>query len=440
MTWPVLRSRSARIAIALSLLGLIAWAAAAAIERSGDHSAHSKIVAADERSGEQGEQKGVFRTATGEVAIHLELSTQRLIGLRTRTLSPFTLRPEVAAYGVLQEDPSRTFTVRAPISGVLQAPEDGRWPNLGEVLPDDAVVGAIAPRVVPVERIDLVSRLATAQADIASTTASLTAAKAALARARTLNADDKIVSDRVLQDAVARVAAKEAQLKAAIESERLIAAALQAVTGPTGPKQLQVDRGGTVIAVFAQPGEAIEKGQPVVQVGRFDTLLAKVVVPSGVIVSGDAPARVSVIGREDHPLPGESIALVAVDPRTQGETALVRVREAGFPLRPGEAVTAYLAAPGKLVAGVVIPRQAIVRYEGKAWAYVKTASETFVQREVPTDHPVAGGWFVSAGFKPGDRVVTVAAEIVLSEELKAQIPSGEGGESAEQEEREEHER
>lgn len=207
----------------------------------------------------------------------------------------------------------------------------------------------------------------------------------------------------------------------------------------TQPMPLVADRGGTVIDVLAQPDEAIENGQPVLRVARFDTILAKVVVPSADPVSDNASARVIVIGHEDHPLSGESIALIAVDPRTQGQTVLIRLRADGFALRPGQAVTAYLTAPGAPISGVVIPRTAIVRYAGKAWVYVRTTRETFVQREVPTDHPVDGGWFAATGFKPGDRIVTVAAETVLSEELKAQIPSAEEGESAEQQEQERRE-
>ena len=50
-------------------------------------------------------------------------------------------------------------------------------------------------------RFTLSDRLATARAEVESSTAALAAARAALDRARTLNADDKNVSDRVMQEA-----------------------------------------------------------------------------------------------------------------------------------------------------------------------------------------------------------------------------------------------
>jgi hypothetical protein len=60
-------------------------------------------------------------------------------------------------------------------------------------------VGLIEPRLAPSDRITLSDRLAAAQGEVESGRAALAAAQAALIRARTLNADDKNISDRVLQ-------------------------------------------------------------------------------------------------------------------------------------------------------------------------------------------------------------------------------------------------
>jgi hypothetical protein len=89
------------------------------------------------------------------------------------------------------------------------------WPNTGDVLADRFMAGQIEPRLPPTDRITLRDRLATAKAEVESSTAALAAARAALDRARTLNADDKNVSDRVMQEAEARVAAEQARLTAA---------------------------------------------------------------------------------------------------------------------------------------------------------------------------------------------------------------------------------
>jgi multidrug efflux pump subunit AcrA (membrane-fusion protein) len=71
-----------------------------------------------------------------------------------------------------------------------------------------------------------------------------------------------------------------------------------------------------------------------------------------------------------------------------------------------------------------MPRAAIVRLHGQAWAYVQTDEQTFIRRQVPLDQPAEGGWFIPGGFEPGERVVVGGAQVLLSEELKSQIHVG----------------
>ena len=40
--------------------------------------------------------------------------------MKTEPLTAATRQPETVAYGVLQEDPAQTFTLRAPVAGVLR--------------------------------------------------------------------------------------------------------------------------------------------------------------------------------------------------------------------------------------------------------------------------------------------------------------------------------
>jgi hypothetical protein len=54
--------------------------------------------------------------------------------------------------------------------------------------------------------------------------------------------------------------------------------------------------------------------------------------------------------------------------------------------------------------------------EGKAWAYVQTAPNQFSRRELATDAPVDNGYFASAGFAAGTKVVSRGAQTLLSEE------------------------
>jgi len=89
-------------------------------------------------------------------------------------------------------------------------------------------------------------------------------------------------------------------------------------------------------------------------------------------------------------------------------------------LAPGAAVSAFLTLPGEPVSGVLAPREAIVRFNGAAWVYLQTSPTTFQRTEISLDKPLENGWFVRAGLKPQDKIITVGAQQLLSEERKGQ--------------------
>ncbi|MGH7973005.1 MAG: hypothetical protein ACREIC_30175, partial [Limisphaerales bacterium] len=80
--------------------------------------------------------------------------------------------------------------------------------------------------------------------------------------------------------------------------------------------------------------------------------------------------------------------------------------------------------PGQPLRGVVVPEAAVVRAAEKTWVYVQTDATHFTRRSVGQEHPVADGWFVTAGVLPNDRVVSTGAQTLLSEERKTQIKVG----------------
>jgi len=157
-------------------------------------------------------------------------------------------------------------------------------------------------------------------------------------------------------------------------------------------------------------------------VARFDKLLARVDVPAGETVApGLTSACIVPLGNEARPLTGERVGFASsVDPKTQGQPFVFRVTDSSGALRPGLSVTAYLEAPGAARSGAVAPRSAVIWQTGKTWVYVQTEKEKFARREVVLEDPASDGWFTRS-LKPGDKVVTRGAQMLLSEEFKSQI-------------------
>jgi hypothetical protein len=362
------------------------------------------------------------RDINGNVIVTLNRETQAQIGLKTELAAAETIYPEIPAYGRLQEDPGTSFIVRAPVAGILRRADSRDWPAIGEVLTDDARLGLVEPRLAPFERVDLASRITNATADVEAAQAGFTTAKSAYERAKKLNADNRNVSDRVVEEAEAVVKADEAKLVGARKNVAQLEAAAQAQSGGTGPIQLAT-QAGEVVEIIARPGESVESGQSILRVARFDSMLARVDVPVGETLDPKtSAARIAPVGHEEQQVRGERVSLAStVDPRTLGEGLIFRVRGLGSMLRPGAAVTAYLQVPGKAATGVLIPYGAVVRFGGKAWVYRQVADEKFARQEVAVDKSASRGWLVTQGVSAGDRIITVGPQILLSEEQKSQI-------------------
>ena len=362
------------------------------------------------------------RTAMGDPIVRVTPEAQQRIGLQTQAAIAQAIEPEVVAFGRLEEDPARTFVLRAPVAGTLHFATGREWPNIGQSLADAAIVGTIEPRLATADRIGLTNQLATAQSELGASTASAVAARAAYERTKLLNADNKNVSDRALEDAAARVAAEESRLKAATDTVRLLQQSLESA-GPTGNTRLIVERGGDVVEILARPGEAVEPGTPILRVAKLDRLFARVDVPVGEHVPPTIPtARIVAVGYEDAPVLADRVGTAAsADPAAQGQSFVFRLRETRLGLRPGLAVTARIPIPGPPRQGTVIPSTAIVRLAGKSYVYVQTTGNEFVRKEVTLDQSTADGYLSTRTVAAGDRIVVQGAQLLLSEEFKSQI-------------------
>lgn len=108
-----------------------------------------------------------------------------------------------------------------------------------------------------------------------------------------------------------------------------------------------------------------------------------------------------------------------IDPRIQGISELYIAR--GYPIiEPGMNLIAHMPV-GNRLRGVLIPRSAIVWWQGEAWVYQAAGRDRFIRREAPTGTPLDGGYFAATGFAPRTELVVRGAQFLLSEEFRSQI-------------------
>jgi len=64
--------------------------------------------------------------------------------------------------------------------------------------------------------------------------------------------------------------------------------------------------------------------------------------------------------------------------------------------------------------GIVVPPTAVIVIDGKYWCFVEREPGVFSRAPLDISQPMADGYFVKDGIKPGDRIVTSAAGLLLA--------------------------
>lgn len=235
--------------------------------------------------------------------------------------------------------------------------------------------------------------------------AKLTASKPAFERAQALY-NDRAASAAQVQAAEATFHIDEAGVAAAESQLRTLATTAQQAWGPTLAQAL-VERTPMFVGLIE----------------RRDVLL-QVTLPPGVLVARwPASAFVELADGSRAALQLVSPA-TKTDPRIQG-VSFFYTAAAETGLLPGMSVLVFVPSDAG-IDGVLVPSSSIVWWQGRAWAYVRTGADRFARREVATDQPVAEGGYVVRQLAAGGEVVTRGAQMLLSEELRDQVRTGEG--------------
>jgi len=245
------------------------------------------------------------------------------------------------------------------------------------------------------------TRLQNLQAELASARASQEQHQTQYERLKALNADDKNVSDLVVQEAY--VLANNA--KVIVNS-----------------KLLEINNVRTSIELSW--GDSLAK---LALNNQADSLFEKLLSKKNVLIQVSFP-----YGAYD-PQIGDTIQITPLNSRHTIKADFVSAATEADVIGVGK--TFYYSAPsthlriGMRVAvetsvnkstksnGVVIPSNAVVWYAGVPWAYFKQGEDQFVRKPISADTEVDKGWF-NKGVDTSSEVVISGAQLLLSEEFK----------------------
>ena len=248
------------------------------------------------------------------------------------------------------------------------------------------------------------SAYASARAQMEKARSALEASRQEYQRIQTLFKENQNASAKARDAAEAQFRSDQATFEAAAASLRSLEAAARASWG------------GVLGEWVSSGGAAFDR------VARGLDALIQVSIPSGVIVSPSATAHVLPPGGER--MTGRFISRAGrTDPRIQGLVFFYIAPSQGK-LLPGLNVSVFVPA-GNEVSGVNVPPSGVVWFEGKAWVYVRTGPQVFTRREVATNLPTKDGGYLVTTLPRDARIVTRGAQLLLSEESRAEIQVGE---------------
>ena len=163
---------------------------------------------------------------------------------------------------------------------------------------------------------------------------------------------------------------------------------------------------------------------------RTATLNWSTAFPSRVdLLPGDAltqkvvSAKIVAFNHDDQPILTDNLTPTPnTDPKTQAQGFFLIVNQSPFPLRPGNAATAWLTLDQPPINGFALPRSAILRHDGRTWIYLQESTQ-FLRVPITLLSPLEDekGWFIpdQHGITADQLVVISGAQSILSEELKS---------------------
>ena len=248
---------------------------------------------------------------------------------------------------------------------------------------------------------ELSNRLLDAESGVQTAEAKLAVSRAAFERAKVLHRDQQNISTAQLQDAEGSFTVDRALLATARSRLATVSATAR-------------QDWGSVIGAAV-----IDHAPPIADLIERRDYLVKVTLPSGAVAAPPESAIIRMSGGPGIPLDFISAA-TSTDPRFQGVSYFYKVpAESG--LLPGLHVEVALIVKA-VEGGLVVPEEAVVWLQGKAWIYLRTGETSFERREIVPDRLAPEGGYIVTSLPAHAQIVVRGAQMLLSEEFRSQAP------------------
>jgi hypothetical protein len=151
-----------------------------------------------------------------------------------------------------------------------------------------------------------------------------------------------------------------------------------------------------------------------------NSVLLKITVPRSVAVGDDSHLTFSADGQLEHSIPAEFLSPSPIKDQIAGNSYffIAQINT----LQTGTRVTGWIPQSSHSQQGIMIPESAIIWHNAMPWVYIQMSDQHYVRRSLQHYIKVNRLWFVTDQFSAGERIVVTGGAVLLSEELRNQIP------------------
>jgi RND family efflux transporter MFP subunit len=226
------------------------------------------------------------------------------------------------------------------------------------------------------------------------------------------------------------------QSRAAVQQARAVLASAQVnlgftrITSPISGRIgiSMVTKGALVTTNQANALAKVQRLDPMyinIQQSGADFIALRRAIENGKIVAGGAPVQIILPDGSAYPIAGKlNPADIDVNPQTGTITVRAVVPNPKGDLLPGLFVRARVGQ-GTVPGAILVPQAAVSRDpRGRASVLVAGADGMLEKREVTADAPVGQNWLVSAGLKPGEKVVVEGLNNAREGQKAKVVPAG----------------
>ncbi len=325
---------------------------------------------------------------------------------------PVTLAGRTAAFEMSE--------VRPQVSGVIQA----RLFTEGSIVRAGQTLYQIDPSVYRASAAVAKANLASAEA--ARTTAAIKAQRLQpLAKMEAVSQQDYSDATAAARQAAASVAQTRAQLDAAQINLRFTRVPAP-ISGRIG--RSLVTTGGLVTLNQTDPLTTIQRLDPIyvdIQQSSADLLALRQSLAKGGVSASSTSVQLTLEDGSTYAASGTlQFAEAMVDPNTGSVTLRARFPNPQGLLLPGMYVRATLSQ-ATMPSAMLVPQVGVSRDgQGRATVMVLGPGDKALRRTISTDRTVGDKWLVTAGLKPGDKVIVEGLGKLRPNTVVKPVPAG----------------